>query len=303
VILDPKHKETTMYSHVIVGVDGRAGGLDAAALAASLTTAAADMSLVHVCVIDPVPNRGSSAAFELADAERAIALLENERRHAGPDADTVRVAATSVGEGLAEVARERHADLTVVGGSHRHFVGRVLVGDNAASVLHHAPCAVAIAPAGYANQPQAMEKIGLAYDDTPEGRVALSHARRLAASLGRRVIGRHVVTPHVYGNLGYAGAYVDEAEDLLAVTRERLGQLDGVDLEAAVGPTGPELAAFSEDVDLIVCGSQQNGALRRIALGSTSDYLARHARCPLLVTPTTDATTTTVPSHHDAASV
>ena len=292
-----------MYSHVIVGVDGRAGGFDAAALASSLTMPGADLSLVHVCLIDPVPNRGSSAAFELADAERAIELLENERRVAGRDADTVRVAATSVGKGLADVARERDADLIVVGVSHHHLVGRVLIGDNAASVLHHAPCAVAIAPAGYVNRSQAMEKIGLAYDDTPEGRVALDHARRLATSLGRRVIGRHVVTPRMYGNLGYAGAYIDEAEDVLSAARERLGQLDDVDLEAAVGPSGPELVAFSDDVDLIVCGSRHTGALRRIALGSTSDYLAHHARCPLLVTPNTDATTTAVTSHHNAASV
>ena len=49
--------------------------------------------------------------------------------------------------------------------------------------------------------------------------------------------------------------------------------------------TGEELAAFGDDVDILVVGSRSYGPVRRMMLGSTSDYLERHARCSLVVLP------------------
>jgi nucleotide-binding universal stress UspA family protein len=57
--------------------------------------------------------------------------------------------------------------------------------------------------------------------------------------------------------------------------------------EAVLGLTGEELAAFGARVDLLVVGSRGYGPLRRLMLGSTSEHLAGHARCPLLVLPRT----------------
>jgi nucleotide-binding universal stress UspA family protein len=51
------------------------------------------------------------------------------------------------------------------------------------------------------------------------------------------------------------------------------------------GLTGEELAAFGDEVDILVVGSRGYGPVRRLVLGSTSDYLERHARCSLLVLP------------------
>ena len=62
-------------------------------------------------------------------------------------------------------------------------------------------------------------------------------------------------------------------------------ELPGVDGRAVLGLTGEELAAFGEEVDILVVGSRSHGPLRRLVLGSTSDYLERHARCSLLVLP------------------
>jgi nucleotide-binding universal stress UspA family protein len=49
------------------------------------------------------------------------------------------------------------------------------------------------------------------------------------------------------------------------------------------GLTGEELAAFGDELDLLVVGSRGYGAVKRLVLGSTSEYLQRHARCSLLV--------------------
>ena len=51
------------------------------------------------------------------------------------------------------------------------------------------------------------------------------------------------------------------------------------------GLTGEELAAFGDEVQLLVVGSRGYGPMKRLILGSTSDYLERHARCSLLVLP------------------
>ena len=58
-----------------------------------------------------------------------------------------------------------------------------------------------------------------------------------------------------------------------------------VEGRAVYGLTGEELAAFGDDVDLLVVGSRSYGPCERLVLGSTSDYLERHARCSLLVLP------------------
>jgi universal stress protein family protein len=52
------------------------------------------------------------------------------------------------------------------------------------------------------------------------------------------------------------------------------------------------LKGLSREVDLLVCGSRRAGALRRLATGSTSEYLTRHVEVPLLITPPVDAVAT-----------
>jgi nucleotide-binding universal stress UspA family protein len=75
----------------------------------------------------------------------------------------VSIPATSVGAGVHPLAESHGADLIVVGSCHRSTVGRILAGDDARSVLHHVPCALAVAPAGYADGSRRTETIGAAH--------------------------------------------------------------------------------------------------------------------------------------------
>jgi nucleotide-binding universal stress UspA family protein len=77
----------------------------------------------------------------------------------------------------------------------------------------------------------------------------------------------------------------DTIDTMIAEANERMKALPDVEGRAVYGLAGEELAAFSEDVDLLVVGSRGYGPVRRLVLGSTSDYLERHARCSLLVLP------------------
>jgi hypothetical protein len=62
-----------------------------------------------------------------------------------------------------------------VGSCHRSAIGRVVSGDDANSTLHHAPCAIAIAPRGYDRAGGTMDTIGVAYDGSLTS--ALSYLR------------------------------------------------------------------------------------------------------------------------------
>jgi nucleotide-binding universal stress UspA family protein len=55
--------------------------------------------------------------------------------------------------------------------------------------------------------------------------------------------------------------------------------------EVALGRPRQELAALTEDVDLLVVGSRGWGPARRVLLGGTSHHLVHHASCPVLVVP------------------
>ena len=50
------------------------------------------------------------------------------------------------------------------------------------------------------------------------------------------------------------------------------------------GPAGA-LVTMSSQVDVLVCGSRGYGPVKTVLLGSVSQVLSRHARCPLIVLP------------------
>jgi nucleotide-binding universal stress UspA family protein len=111
-------------------------------------------------------------------------------------------------------------------------------------------------------------------------------ARALAAPTGATVHALEVVSiPSLaYGGL-MAPAIGESIDALLQEASSRMEQLSDVEGRAVYGLTGEELAAFGDEVDILVVGSRGYGPMRRLVLGTTSDYLERHARCPLLVLP------------------
>ncbi|MFZ1926449.1 MAG: universal stress protein, partial [Solirubrobacteraceae bacterium] len=74
-------------------------------------------------------------------------------------------------------------------------------------------------------------------------------------------------------------------EVMIEEAKERMRALPGVDGRAAYGFAGEELAALGDELDILVVGSRGYGPVKRLIVGSTSEYLERHARCSLLVLP------------------
>jgi nucleotide-binding universal stress UspA family protein len=67
--------------------------------------------------------------------------------------------------------------------------------------------------------------------------------------------------------------------------RRRLSRRGEAEVEVLEGDPGEALAELGGEVDLLVIGSRGMGPWGRLVTGSTSDHLARHATCPVLILP------------------
>jgi nucleotide-binding universal stress UspA family protein len=273
-----------MFESVIVGVDGSQGGRDAIAFARQLVDPDGRLTLAHVYAEELRSPGPSAAAADEAKREHALALLDRARAEAGIEAELRAVQARSPGRGLHVLAQDAGADLLVVGSSRQGILGRVLLADETHEALNGAPCAVAIAPAGYARHPTTIHRIGVGYNDSPESGNAISFARALAARFRAELSAFEAVSLPSYTFIGGPVPLEGEQlEEMVDAARARIAALGGVEPHAAYGIACDELALYSGSVDLLVLGSRDYGPLGRLVHGSTSQQLARSARCPLLV--------------------
>lgn len=279
-----------MFARIVVGVDGAAGGLDAVALARRLAGPGGTIVLVNAYPFDPVSGRGRAVAYEAVlheDARARLAAIE-----AGEQVERLTVPDLSPARALHRAAESERADVVVIGSCHRGPVGRLLLGDVSRATLHGAPCPVAVAPRGYAAHQHPIRVVGVGYNSTPESRCALDLAAGLTAELGGELRVRTAVTAPVPFAPAYAytfdfDAFAEEhRETAQRELDEAVGKLGvAVSTDLSTDPPGRALEQLSEQVDLLVVGSRGWGAARQVVLGSTSDRLAHHSRCPVLLVP------------------
>jgi nucleotide-binding universal stress UspA family protein len=189
-------------------------------------------------------------------------------------------------DGLHDAAVKHDADLVVVGSSSRGLIGRVLAGDDVKATLRSAPCAVAVAPHGFADEPRTIAEVGVGYDGGSHARAALDVAKAIAARTGAKVRALGVAMPP-QGLVDPVGISAVEAikaryEQMQRLIAELEPEISG---QAVDGIAHHRLAELSREVDLLVVGSSRRGAIGRVLLGSTSEQLSSEASCPLLVVP------------------
>jgi nucleotide-binding universal stress UspA family protein len=269
------------FKSVVVGVDGGPGGRDAVSLAAVLVADGGAMTRARVYVRDSLIGHSS------AGIEPLMSVPGHEGADAaddGADDDQLRlVESSSVGRGLHDIAYMEGADLLVVGSSRRGLLGRVMLEDDTRDALSGTPCAIAIAPFGFAERPAALGEIGVAYDGSPESEDALEVAKALAVGHGSRLSAFQAVSLPSYLSVPGAAAVIESLPTLIDEARARIAALGEVEPHAAYGVPAEELAVYSASLDLLVVGSRGYGPIGRLIHGGTSRRLARTARCPLLV--------------------
>jgi nucleotide-binding universal stress UspA family protein len=273
-----------MFENVIVGADDAEAGRDALALARQLAASPGQLTLAYVQVGAP-PHDPDSAPLSLAaDRQPVLEALRSLRDESHLDARVVVVETVSVAAGLHELALRHDADLLVIGASRRDFYQRTLVRDDTRAVLENPPCPVAVAPLGYARRWPALDRIGAAYDGSPESERAVARARELAADRGAGASAFEAVREPLY--VRDAWDPQPEIDERMVQARTRIAGLGGVEAHAAASPDGDPveaLARYAESVDLLILGSHAHRPIDSVLGGSTAQRLAARMPCPLLV--------------------
>jgi nucleotide-binding universal stress UspA family protein len=291
-----------MFKNVLAGVDEGEGSRDAVALARVLRAADGELTLAHIVREDPLGSLIWSDPTIDSRREHARELLEHAAADAGVQPRIRWLGATSVGRGLHEIAEGLGADLLVIGSSRRGLLGRVRLADDTRAALNGAPCAIAVAPAGYSTEPRPLvREIGVGYDGSPESEQAVALARALALQTGAKLSAFHAVAVPSYTAHGRTAVDGARIKDLVDEAREQIAALGHVEAHAAYGDPAEELTLYSASLDLLVLGSRSYGPLGRMLHGSTANKLAGTARCPLLVLARTAQTTSPARSTDDRA--
>lgn len=151
---------------------------------------------------------------------------------------------------------------------------RLVLGGVTAETLRRAPCAVAVAPRGWADGPRSLGRIGVAVDGSPRD----ARAARLAvamASLG---------DPH--GIAEAIGVVNTNARQDYAGQQEGARVPAGLRVDRDVrrvivsGEVADQLAARSAQLDLLVLDGRPRGTPGLMLLGNVTAQVVGMARCP-----------------------
>jgi nucleotide-binding universal stress UspA family protein len=193
-------------------------------------------------------------------------------------------------DGLCELARENRAEILVLGSSHRGPVGRIVPGAVTSQVLARAPCAIAVAPAGYADRhPGSIAAVGIAYDTTEASDAALEQASAAAARLGVPLILYHAMAPvpedpawdEFRGHMKiFAREIVETGIGLLPTGVKGIPRV----LEGSPAEVVAE-AADGDQLGLLFVGSRGYGPLREALVGGVAGRLLQTSRVPLVIVP------------------
>ena len=281
-----------MYRKILVGHDLHSGGEDAVALGREIARATGGQLVVAgVFPIGVLPHGFEATWFE--EEENVVREIQSAADDAGAKAEVF--PSSSPASGLHALAEETEAELVIVGSSKHSKLGLVLAGDVGLGLLHGAPCAVAIAPRGYAEQAHdELSTIVVGFDGSRESRLALEDAVELAGLSGAtlKLVAVAQEPSIVYGKGASMGGYEELKVAVEEQTREQLDEAlasipASVTAEASVvaGDPGEKLAEAAAGGALLILGSRGYGPLRSVLLGSVSTALMRTAPCAVLIHP------------------
>jgi nucleotide-binding universal stress UspA family protein len=203
------------------------------------------------------------------------------------DAELMPVLDPSIARALHDIAHRQSATVIVLGSSHHHGLGRLLLGGAAEAVVNGSPCPVAVAPPGFAGPGATVSRVMAAYDGSATAEAGLGFAAEIATvgSLPLTVVcvrpsrlQRTTASPASHDAATVLEAGVQRAEELV----EGRVAVEGLLL---VGDPGHRLSEAGGPSALMVMGSHQRGTVRRALLGSVSTHVMRHAHQPVIVVP------------------
>ncbi len=263
-------------SGVIVGFDGSEEAYDALHLAERIRSASG-LELILAVVDENAPPVGDSGGYWEYQQNYFAEMGRKAVDYLGHREFTRRTASDSAPAALQQIAANEGAAMIVLGSTHRGQIGRVFAGSVGERLLGGSPCAIAIAPKGYAGGVHpGLGIVGVGYDGGEESKLALEVAKDLArgSDASLRLIG---VAPE-----GADGAERMELE--LSEASRRCGDV-AVEWRVLTGDAPAALADQGVELDMLVLGSRDYGPIRTVLLGGVSREVLRTAPCPVVIVP------------------
>ena len=296
---------------VLVPIDFSSYSLEALQFAAPwLRCVGATLHLVHVSAPD-APLAGLAAMpIVFSPTARRARLRADLVRTAGKlttrlEQANIHVLRGQPYEEICRLARELKIDLIVIATRGQTGLKHLLLGSTAERVVRYSPCPVLVVrPRGSAhgNGQQVetslrVKKILVPIDFSQCALQGLKFARRIGAQLGSKVILMHSICPASYvSNEEYAGYdFPDLLRQCESAAKKNLRKLIRTgrepnmefDVPPTFGHAGLQICCRAEklNVDLIVTSTHGRTGLKHALLGSTAEYVVRHAPCSVLVVP------------------
>ena len=282
--------------HFTVGYLATPTGDDGIALASALAkTFGASVDVVLVVreeLPDGHPGHLQYQQMLVRRGEEWVAKAVETLAVDGVSAGSAVIVGESFAQTLVEFAEAKSSDLIVVGGARDGFFGRHTIGPVTGALLHISPIPVALAPRGYAEDPdEKIEALTAAIPTRPGDDNPLPFTIRLAALAALRVRMLSLVSAE---NLAEASSAREvralqraAAEENLAVAARELP--DAPEIESLVADGMTLESALKklkwDDGDLLVVGSSRFAAPKRIFLGSTASRILAGVDVPVIVVP------------------
>ena len=200
-------------------------------------------------------------------------------------------------EEICRLARECDIDLIVTATRGNTGLKHLALGSTAERVVRYSPCPVLVVRSG-ANKPKAgFKKIVVPIDFSACSMDGLDYAKAVAKQFGATLILLHSVHPQYFVSNDEYARY--DLPSLMKLTenaaREQMRELlektdwDGIQVQPSlqIGHPGDQICARAKDygADLIVTSTHGTTGLKHILIGSTAEYVVRHASCSVLVVP------------------
>ena len=211
-------------------------------------------------------------------------------------------------EEICRLARDSRMDLIVIATRGNTGLKHLALGSTAERVVRYSPCPVLVVRGavekkksgrnGRTETVLTLKKIIAPIDFSECSMKGLTYAKTLAKDFGAKLVLLHsvrlnyYVTSDEYARHDFPMLLQQEEKAARGQMRDLIRQTDwdGIEIESSVqiGHAGDEICLWARELaaDLIVTATHGRTGLKHVLLGSTAEYIVRHASCPVLVVPT-----------------
>jgi len=267
---------------VVVGVDGSEPAFSAAEWAARhASRRGSSLRIVHAFGWPLVRVSSAPAQWTRGLRDEARTFTEEARTRAyavDPDLEVAVAVETSFSAPL--LLRESAAASLVVVGTHGlGGISGLIIGSTGVELAARASSPIVVVRGRPADEIERTAPVLVGYDGSPASDLAITAGFEHAI-----VHDRLVSLVHVSPSGGESGHIMRRMVDVAATWHRAHPEIDVNTREANGHPAGV-LTEASQDAALVVVGSRGRGGFRGLALGSVSQALLHHAKCPLMALP------------------